>query len=116
MYFVYIMIFDLFSTIIVESLFAFILKVRKGKDFVNIILVNILTNPIVNAVPFYMNIKYGVTYRDISLLILEILAVLVEGFIYSKYLDYKKIKPYLLALILNICSYFIGVIINMVIY
>ncbi len=110
------MIFNLFSTIIIESLSAFILKVRKGKDFVNIILVNILTNPIVNAVPFYMNIKYGIMYRNMSLLILEVLAILVEGFVYSKYLEYKKIKPYLLALILNICSYFIGVLINMIIY
>ena len=116
MYFVHIMIFDLLSTIIVEMLLAFILKVRSGKDYINIILVNILTNPIVNAVPFYMNIKHGVIYRNIFLFILEALTVLIEGFIYSKYLNYKKIKPYLLALILNFCSYFTGVIINMIVY
>ena len=116
MYFLQIMVFDLLSTIIMEMFFAFVLRVKKWKDYLNIILVNILTNPIVNAVPFYMNIKYGVTYRNISLFVLEILTVLEEGFIYSKYLNYKKINPYLLALILNICSYFIGVIINMIVY
>ena len=116
MYFLHIMIFNLCSTIAIETFSAFVLKVKSGKDYVNIILVNLLTNPIVNAFPFYMNIKYGIIYRNISLFILEVLVVLVEGFVYSKYLKYRKIKPYLLALILNFCSYFIGIIINMVIY
>ncbi len=116
MYYLHIMIFNLISTILIETIIAFVLKVRKGKDFLNVILVNILTNPIVNAIPLYVNVNYGITYRNASLLILEILAIIVEGFIYKKYLDYKRLKPYLLSLILNFSSYFIGVIINMIIY
>lgn len=95
-------------TIIIEVLVAFGFKVRQGKDFVNIVLVNVLTNPLVVTVPFYFNIYYGVIYRHIALLILEVLATLVEGFVYKKYLKFDKINPYLFSLILNISSYLIG--------
>ena len=116
MYLVRIMFFNLISTIIIEILIALIFKVRKWKDILNIALVNILTNPLVNAVPFYMNMNYGIIYRHISLFLLEVLAIIVEGFVYKKYLNYKKINPYLLALILNFGSYFMGELINMIIY
>ena len=103
-----IMLICLISTIIIETIFAFIFKVRNKKDFLNIILVNIITNPIVVIIPIYIELIYGLTYRNISLIILEILTVLIEGFIYYKYLDYRKINPYLLSFLLNLLSYFIG--------
>lgn len=110
-----IMIVCLISTIIIELIIAIILKI-KGKDLINVILVNIMTNPIVVTIPYYLNVNYGLIYRNISLFILEILTVISEGYIYKKYLDFKEINPYLLALILNISSYTIGIIINYIIY
>lgn len=106
----------LIATILIEVTFALIFKVRDKKDLVNVVLVNIFTNPIVSSVPFAVNIFYGLMERNIVLAILEVLTVIVEGFIYSKTLKYKKINPYLLSLLLNVCSYFIGNIINGVIY
>lgn len=103
-----IMFICLVSTIIIETLFAFIFMVRNKKDFLNITLVNIMTNPIVVIIPTYIGLKYGLTYRNIALIILEILTVLVEGFVYHKYLEYKKINPYLLSFLLNLLSYLIG--------
>ena len=103
-----IMIICLLLTITVEIVFALILRVRKKKDLVNIILVNIITNPIVVIMPVFMDYQFGRLYYYISLVILEVLAFLVEGFIYKKYLEYKRINPFLLSLILNVLSYTIG--------
>ena len=103
-----IMIICLLSTIIIEIFFAFLFKVRKKKDFLNIILVNMITNPIVVITSMYIGLKCGLIYRNISLIILEISTVIIEGFIYYKYLNYRKINPYLLSFLLNLLSYFIG--------
>ena len=107
-----IMIKCLVITIIIEIVVALILKIRDKKDLLNIALVNIMTNPIVTSIPVYMNIRYSVNCRNITLLILEILTVLLEGLIYKKFLNFKRINPFILSLLLNCSSYFIGEIIN----
>lgn len=102
----------LILTIIIEVIIGLILKIKNKKDILNIILVNIITNPIVVSIPVYINIKFGLLERNICLIILEIITLFVEGFIYKKVLNYKKINPYLISLILNMSSYLIGEIIN----
>ena len=97
----------LILTILVEVLVAFILGYRK-KDLLNVILVNIITNPIVTTIPVYFNVEYGLQERNISLLILELLTLFTEGFIYKKYMDKRNINLYLLSLILNGSSYLLG--------
>ena len=104
----YVMLKCLVCTIIIELLLALILGVRNKKDLLNVILVNIATNPIVVSLPIFMLVKYGYEARMSSLYILEILTVFVEGFIYKKVLEYKKINFFILSLILNVGSYFIG--------
>ena len=73
---------------------------------------NLLTNPLLNAIIIYVNIFIGIKERNISLIFLEIFVVFIEGFIYQKVLKYKKINCYLLSLILNFSSCFLGTIIN----
>lgn len=111
-----IMITCLLLTIIIEVVIALILGVRDKKDLLNIVLVNILTNPLVVVIPIYFNYEYGLLGRNISLFILEILAFAIEGLIYIKVLNYKRINGLLLSLILNLASYFSGVIYNLIIY
>ncbi len=101
----------LLFTVVIETLFAFIIGYRK-KDLLYVVLVNIMTNPIVFIIPVYFNIKYGILERNVVLFILEILAFIVEGYVYYKRLKKRNINPYILSLVLNISSYFIGVIIN----
>ena len=86
----------LLFTIIIEVTIAFFLGYRK-KDLLNVMLVNIMTNPIVTSIPVYFNIR---------------LAFLSEGYVYSKYLDNKKMNFYKLSAILNMSSYLIGILIN----
>ena len=103
-----IMVMCLIITLVIELFFAWLFKVRKKKDFINVALANIITNPIVVITPRFISFNYGFYLYDICLIILEILTVIVEGFLYQRYLQYKKINPYLLSLLLNLLSYFIG--------
>ena len=110
-----VMLISLTITIIIEVGISLVLGYRK-RDIINILLVNILTNPLLNSVIVAINYYYGLKARNISLIILEILVVLCEGFIYQKYLQKRKINGYLLSLILNISSYGLGLLINKIIY
>lgn len=102
----------LICTIIIEIVIGLIIGIKNKKDLLNILLVNILTNPLVVTIPIYVLVKYGYNYQIISLIILEVLTVIVEGYIYLKTLKYKKINPFIISLILNLSSYVIGEIIN----
>lgn len=108
----FIMIRCLVLTVIIELLLALILGVRNKKDIINVILVNVITNPIVVMTPIILYLNFGSLISKISLLILEVLTVLVEGLIYKKVLEYKKINWFLLSLILNVTSFIIGEVIN----
>ena len=106
--FIVYMIICLVLTIIIELLIALILKVKDKYDLLNILLVNILTNPLVVSTVNLVTIYYGMNIGYIYLYTLEFIVVLVEGFIYKKYLNYKRINSYALSLILNVSSYLIG--------
>ena len=106
-----VMIKCLICTIIIEVFVAFIIGLRK-KDIIYVILVNIMTNPLVVSFPILMLVRFGINERYISLVILEILALISEGFVYKKVLTYKKLNPYLISIILNVLSYCIGIVIN----
>lgn len=110
-----VMIRCLIITILIETTIAIILKYR-NKDLLNVVLVNILTNPILNSVMVYINVYYGLKIRNIFVIIFEILVVIIEGAIYQKYLENRKINGYLLSLLLNISSYVLGLVINKIIY
>lgn len=107
----YIMLICLTFTIIIELIVALIIGIKDKHDILIIILVNIMTNPLVTSIPTYFYIEYNSNYRIISLIILEIFAFVSEGFIYNKLLNYNKKNPYIISLILNICSYTLGLII-----
>ena len=110
-----VMLISLLCTLIIELSFAFIFKYR-GKDLLNVFLVNILTNPLLNSIIVAVNLYYGLIARNITLYVLEIIVVFVEGYIYHKYLYRRRINGYILSLILNFLSYVIGLLVNKIIY
>lgn len=110
-----IMLICLSSTIVIELIMSLLLGIRNKKDILNVILVNIMTNPLVVSILIY--ITYNRLFNTtISIIILETLVILTEGFVYKKVLTFDKINPYVLSLILNISSYFIGGLLNNIIY
>ena len=110
-----VMAISLAITIIIECSIGVLFGYRK-KDLINILLVNILTNPLLNSIVVAVNYYYGLMWRNIVLAVLEISVVFIEGMIYQKYLEKRKINGYLLAFILNVSSFFLGMIINEIIY
>lgn len=108
-----IMIKCLVCTIAIEIIMSIILGIRNKKDLLNITLVNCVTNPLVVSLPFLFLIWKGYYYYRISFYVLELLTLVFEGYIYYKVLKYKRINPFLVSLILNLSSYFIGELINM---
>lgn len=101
---------SLIITIIIEVVVALIIGIKNKKYIINIILVNILTNPMVNSISVYFNFYYSIMAGDVSILILEILAFMIEAYIYK--LTKVSKYPIKLSLILNISSYLIGLLIN----
>ena len=107
----YYVIRSLVLTIIIEVIVGIIIGIRRKKDILNIILVNMITNPIVNIVPIVLNIYVSLKMRNISLYTLEIVTFFTEALIYKKVLEYKKLNYFLISFILNISSYGIGLLI-----
>ena len=110
-----IMLICLSSTIMIELIMSLLLGIRNKKDILNVILVNIMTNPLVVSILMY--ITYNRLFNTtITIIILEIIVIITEVLTYKKVITFYKINPYVLSLILNISSYFIGRVLNNIIY
>lgn len=111
-----IMAISLFFTLLIELVGAYFLGIRSRLDFINIFLVNVLTNPLVVSISFFINIWYGLFGKRIAMLFLESGAFLIEGFLYKRVLSYQKRNGYVVSFVLNVCSYFIGIVLNFFLY
>ena len=105
---------SLILTLVIELGVAICLGVRGKNDLLLVVLVNTLTNPVV---VFLANLSFllgasWIAVRVAIIIVLEILAFLVEGFLLKKFLQNKKIQPYLLALLMNLISFGSGIVIN----
>lgn len=98
-------------TIIIETLLAYILKIREKEDLLNIIIINFITNVALNIFIIISSILFNKLI--INIILLEILIIVVEGIFYKKKLSYKKINPFLISLILNTVSYLFSIIIKL---
>ena len=78
---------------------------------ISVLLVNILTNPLVVYIYNIMDI-YSFVYKDIILIILELLVVIVEGYIYQYLLEIKWKKSLIISFISNVLAYLIGVLLS----
>ena len=94
----------LISTIIIElAVASFIFKIKNKDDLFVIVLANAITNPLIN----YVNLCFKLD--NASIVFAESIVVLVEAYIYKKYLS-NKTNPFVLSLLANISSYLFGVI------
>ena len=109
---IHIMIRCLILTIGIEVFIGFLFKINKRKDIFTIIIVNVITNPIVVTIPLFLYYRYGHNGYLLSLFILEVLTVVLEGIIYKIKFEYKRLNPFYVSLLLNLSSYLIGELIN----
>lgn len=104
------LIISLILTIAIELFISVFIGIRKRNDIITIITVNALTNPIVVFIANILNTLGIVLYWTI-VIIMESIVIFIEGKIYVKILDFKKISGFKLSFINNIISFSIGLII-----
>ncbi len=109
-------------TLVIEIVVALILKVRSFKNIIYIFLANLMTNPLLVSLVYYINLKCDQHFFThnyptyIALAVLELLAFFIEARIYKKHLKYNTLNPYALSLILNACSFMLVGLVNQFIY
>lgn len=103
------LIISLFLTLLIEIVVSIILGVRDKNDFKIIICANICTNPIVVYISNLVLLLNNNLVYIVTVAALEIIAILVEYYIYEKRLSFKKVSPLMISLICNIVSFGIGV-------
>lgn len=94
-------------TILLETLFVWACGIDEPKDLILVALCSVLTNPIV----VYLVYRWNAFDSKGMILILESLAIVVEGWVLRQYASTIK-HPWRLALMMNVFSYFVGVIIQ----
>ena len=99
-------------TVTLESGFFLLTGKRNKKDLLLVALVNVMTNPAVLLL-YWLAVSYSGFNWIITIAVLEVLAVLTEGYIYKKHgQDFKR--PYGFSLFANMFSYGTGVLLQMI--
>ena len=96
-------------TLLLELLVARLCHLR-GRDYLLVVLVNLLTNPAV----VYLNMVCAMHLpngRDLWQIPLEIAAILIEGWCYARYARSIR-RPWMFALVANVFSYGFGLLLN----
>ena len=102
--------FSLLLTIVIETALALLFRVR-GKSLLIVILVNVLTNPIVVYLAYFLDLSLPIV------LLPEAGAVLLEGSIYymfNKKEGFEFRRPFVISLVLNAVSYCVGLLIGLI--
>lgn len=99
-------------TLALETAGAGLLGLRTGKDFLLVVLVNILTNPLLGLILDGIYLGLGIYPRWYIIVPLEAAVVAVEGLLYRGRLTCEKRNPFLLSLLLNGISYLGGLMVS----
>lgn len=97
----------LLITVLLEEVTALILGVRRRFDLTVIFFTNTLTNPIVVLGEMVVAAYTGIPI-PVYIIIAEFAVWVTEGLIYRKLLYFDKFHPFIISLILNAVSLFIG--------
>ena len=93
-------------TLLFESIFFFIVGKRSKWDFLLLLLLNILTNPVV-VMSWHLARMYTKLNLLVVLVFLETAAIVIEGGFYRKYAETIK-RPFCFSLAANACSFGAG--------
>ncbi len=98
-------------TLIIEYIIIKLLFMRK-KIFIPVLLVNMLTNPVVVYIYNIMSL-YSFVYRDVILLLLELLVIIVESYVYKYLLEITWKSALITSFIANAVAYIVGLLISL---
>ena len=97
----------LFLTIVVEGLLSW-LFLKDKHDIIKVILVQCMTNPVLNLI-VYLNRVYGLVDEVVLTVLLEVVVVVVEAVIYRKQFSHKNVgKAWWFSIVANAVSVGLG--------
>ncbi len=102
---------NLLIVFVIETPIAFLMGARKLNKIATVMLANVVTNPVVVFCTL-MTILFAGKWSSIVLIVLEISALLTEGYIFSEFKIFEKKNPWLISLGLNSASFLAGEIID----
>ena len=107
MWILHILIHNIILVVTIEVTLGYILGSRKITDVMTVLLTNIITNPAVVLCGLCSALFFS-KYNIMIIILLEIFAVFIEGFMFLKFQTFKGKNPYIISLILNSASYILG--------
>jgi hypothetical protein len=103
---------SLILTILFEAGIFLLIGKRKKKDLLLVMLVNVITNPVV-VLSYWLAVLYTNWNHVLVTMLLELFAVLTEGYYYKKYgQDFGR--PYLFSAAANAFSFGTGVLLQII--
>ncbi len=107
------MLWNLSLTIIIELGIALLLGIKEKSDIFNLIVINCITNPILNYIMMivtYLTSNNIIIYFLFSLF--EVVVIYLEYRFYRKKILFKKLDLLVLSTVLNISSIILGFVIS----
>ena len=98
-------------TLVFELAYALLWGIRGTREFIPVVLVNVLTNPIVVFVYYFVWFRRLPVSRGLVTLLMEAWAVVTEALLYRKYSPAIR-RPWLFSLSANAVSFAAGELIN----
>ncbi len=110
--------FTLTLTVAAETIIAIIIGVKGLRQYTIILLMNILTNPLINIALHLLSVHWTAGRAPFYFVILlsEAAVVFIEGMILKKLSGQLPMKPFILSFILNLSSYLTGLLFSGLIY
>ena len=100
-------IYALILTIIIELSVIYLLGFREKLLFYSLIIINILTNPLLNFIVNRLNETY-IDFNFLHIILLEILVVIIEWLLLKLVIKSKQLPLFKISFIINSTSFLIG--------
>lgn len=88
-YFLFVILKNLFFTVLIESIMAFLLGIRNIENIKIVSLANVITNTFLSLVSIILIVYYKNLYKK-SLVFLEIIVIFIEAYIYNKNINIRN--------------------------
>lgn len=104
------LVYSVALTLAFESIIFFLFGYRKKSFWIVFLLINIMTNLFINLTVVFSSVFFSRTVIILILYILEISAIFVEYYIFTK-IEGKSLKLFLCTFLSNVLSYSLGLLI-----
>lgn len=102
-----ILAFNLAIVFVTELTASFAFGAATWRKIATVALINIITNPPVVLSSLCLTLFFE-AWHDLGIVVLEVVAVIIEGFMFSKFKTFDNRNPYFVSFVLNAISFSAG--------